>query len=181
MAKKEDYRYTEDGVLLVRKQEQGQAGAFGLLPEYRELWFQCSEKNPDQQYLQMVLGGWFGLHKFLEGSLLQGLGYLLTCGCFGVFYLSDLLSMVCGNYCVKKVSYVDKDGEVERRIQKIYYGQLQYKKRAAFLFLLAVAMLVLAAWFVYQPIGNRLIGWLAAAVSGQVTDGTAEQLQRLIG
>ena len=58
MAKKEFYRYTEDGVLLVRKREQGKAGAFGLLPESRELWFQCSEKNPDRQYVQMVLGGW---------------------------------------------------------------------------------------------------------------------------
>lgn len=60
MAKKECYRYTEEGVLLVRKQEQGQAGAFGLLPEYRELWFQCSERNPDRQYLQMVLGDGLG-------------------------------------------------------------------------------------------------------------------------
>ena len=57
MARSEDYKYTEDGVLLVRKQEQGKAGAFGLLLESRELWFQCSEKNPDRQYVQMVLGG----------------------------------------------------------------------------------------------------------------------------
>ena len=111
MAGSEDYKYTAEGVLVVRKLDQGRAGAFWLLLESGELWFQCSEKNPDRQYLQMVLGGWFGLHKFLEGSLLQGLGYFLTCGCFGVFYLSDLLSMVCGDYCVKKVSYVDKDGE----------------------------------------------------------------------
>ena len=133
MARSEDYKYTEDGVLLVRKQEQEKAGALGLLPECRELWFRCSEKNSDWRYLQMVLGGWFGLHKFLKGSFFQGIGYLLSCGCFGVFYLSDLFSMVCGNYCVKKVSYVDKEGEVERRVQKIYYGPLQYRKRAILL------------------------------------------------
>ena len=129
----------------------------------------------------MVLGGWFGLHKFIEGNWKQGLGYLLTCGCFGVFYLYDLFSMVCGNYCVKKVSYVDKDGGVERRMQKIYYGQLQYKKRTAFLFWLAVIILVLAVWFVYQPIGNEIVGWLADVVSGQVTEGSAEQLSQLMG
>ena len=48
MARSGDYKYTEDGVLLVRKQEQGKAGALGLLPESREFWFQCSEKNPDR-------------------------------------------------------------------------------------------------------------------------------------
>ncbi len=181
MARSEDYKYTEDGVLLVRKQEQGKAGALGLLPECRELWFRCSEKNSDWQYLQMVLGGWFGLHKFIEGSLPQGLGYLLTCGCFGVFYLYDLFSMVCGNYCVKKVSYVDRDGEMERKMQKVYYGPLEHKKRAVFIFLLAVVILVLAVWFVYQPIGNGLVGWLAAVVSGNVAEGTAEQLSQLIG
>lgn len=171
MARSEDYKYTEDGVLLVRKQEQGRAGALGLLPESRELWFQCSEKNPDRQYLQMVLGGWFGLHKFLEGSLLQGIGYLLTCGCFGVFYLSDLLSKVCGNYCVKKVSYVDKDGEVERRVQKIYYGPLQYRKRATLLLPVAVVVLVVAVYLVYRPVGETVIHWLADVVSTQVREG----------
>ena len=158
-------------MLLVRKQEQGRAGAFGLLPESRELWFQCSERNPDRQYLQMVLGGWFGLHKFLEGSLLQGIGYLLTCGCFGVFYLSDLLSMVCGNYCLKNVSYVEKDGEVERRVQKIYYGPLQYRKRAILLIPVAVVVLVLAVCFAYRPIGEAVIHWLTDVVSMQVREG----------
>ncbi|MBR4060659.1 MAG: TM2 domain-containing protein [Lachnospiraceae bacterium] len=121
----------------------------------------------------MVLGGWFGLHKFMEGNWIRGLGYLLTCGCFGVFYLYDLFSMVCGNYCFKKVSYVEKDGEVERKMQKIYYEPLMHRKRAVFLFLLAVVILVLVVRFVYQPIGNGLVGWLAAAVSGNVTEGTA--------
>ena len=171
MTRSEDYKYTEDGVLLVRKQEQGRAGAFGLLPESGELWFRCSEKNPDRQYLQMVLGGWFGLHKFLEGSFFQGIGYLLTCGCFGVFYLSDLISMVCGNYCVKKVNYVDKDGEVERRVQKIYYGPLQYRKRAILLLPVAVVVLVVAVCLVYKPIGETLIHWLADVVTKQVRGG----------
>ena len=171
MARSEDYKYTEDGVLLVRKQEQGKAGAFGLLPECRELWFQCSEKNPDLQYVQMVFGGWFGVHKFMEGNWMQGIGYLLTCGCFGVFYLCDLFSMVCGNYCVKKVSYVDKDGEIERKLQKIYYSPLQHRKRAILLIPVAVVVLVLAVSFVYRPIGEAVIHWLADVVSMQVREG----------
>ena len=171
MARSEDYKYTEDGVLLVRKHEQGKAGALGLLPESRELWFQCSEKNSDWQYLQMVLGGWFGLHKFLEGSLLQGIGYFLSCGCFGVFYLSDLFSMVCGNYCFKKVSYVDEDVQVEQRVQKIYYGPLQYRKRAILLLPVVVVVMVVAVYLVYKPIGEAVIYWLADVVAKQVREG----------
>ncbi len=37
MAGSEDYKYTADGVLLVRKLEQGRAGAFWLLLESGEL------------------------------------------------------------------------------------------------------------------------------------------------
>ena len=33
-----------------------------------------------------------------------------------MFCLYDLFSMMCGNYCFKKVSYVDKDVEVERKM-----------------------------------------------------------------
>ena len=76
---------------------------------------------------------------------------------------------------------MDKDGEVERRMQKIYYGPLIHRKRAEFLFLLAVVILVLAVWFVYQPMGNGLIEWLTAAVSGNMVEGPAEQLSQLIG
>lgn len=181
MEKKENYRYTEDGVLLVRKTEAGRTGNFGSLFYDRELWFRCSEKDPDRQYLQMVLGGWFGLHKFMEGSFLQGLGYLLTCGCFGVFYLCDLIAFLCGSYFYRKVTYANVGPEVERRMQKVYYGPLKHKKRAFALLSVAGGILVLAVWFIYLPIGKLLIGLLAMAASGQITAETAELLWKVIG
>ncbi len=181
MEKKENYRYTEDGVLLVRKTESGRTGNFSSLFYDRELWFRCSEKDPDRQYLQMVLGGWFGLHKFMEGSFLQGLGYLLTCGCFGVFYLCDLFAILCGNYFYRKVTYVNVGPEVERSMQKIYYRPLEHKKRAFVLLPVAVGILVLAVWLIYLPVGKLLIGLLAMAASGQITTETAEWLWGLIG
>lgn len=164
----ENYRYTGDDVLLVRKVEQGWQGGFG--GDYsRELWYQCSERNPDRQYLLMVLGGWFGLHKFVEGKLLQGFYYLLTCGCFGVFYLSDLIAMLLGDYFFKRVTYVDEGDGLERKMQKIYYGPVENRKSALTL-LMAVVLLVLAVRFVYQPVGQNLLKWLAAAVSGNITE-----------
>lgn len=180
MEKRDNYRYTEDGVLLVKKYEASKTGAIGFLIEDRERWYRCSEKDPDRQYLQMVLGGWFGFHKFMEGSWVQGLGYLLTCGCFGVFYLYDLFSLYCGNYFYRKVTYVNDGQGIERRMQKIYYGPLEHKKRAALWFVLAVVILVLTVCLVYQPIGKGLAVWLAAIAFGQVTEETAGQLQQLI-
>ena len=108
------------------------------------------------------------------------LGYLMTCGCFGVFYLCDLITLFCGNYFYRKVTYVDEGMGIERRMQKIYFAPLEHRKRAALLFLLAVVILVLAVCFVYQPIGKGLLEWLAAVVSGQVTEETADQILRIV-
>ena len=180
MDREKDYRYTEDGVLLVRKLESEKLGGFDTMFGCKEMWYQCSENDPDSQFLKVVLGGWFGLHKFMEGSLLQGLFYLMTCGCFGVFYLCDLITLYCGNYFYRKVTYVDDGMGIERRMQKIYFAPLEHRKRAALLFLLAVVILVLAVCFMYQPIGKGLLEWLAAVVSGQVTEETTDQILRIV-
>ncbi len=180
MEKKENYRYTEDGVLLVRKTESGRTGGIEAMLENRELWYRCSNIDPDSQYLKVVLGGWFGLHKFLECSWLQGIFYLLTCGCFGVFYLCDLFALFCGNYFYKEVTYTDDGQGIERRMQKVYYAPLENRKRAVWLALLAVGILIVAICFVYQPIGNGMIRWITDTVSGQVTEETADKLLHLI-
>lgn len=176
MDREKDYRYTEDGVLLVRKLESEKLGGFDTMFGCKERWYQCSEKDPDSQYFRVVLGGWFGLHKFMEGSLLQGMFYLMTCGCFGVFYLCDLIMFCCGNYFYRKVTYVDEGMGMERRMQKIYYAPLKHRKGAILLLLLAVLILILAVCFVYQPIGKGLIECLATALSSQVTEETASQI-----
>ncbi len=180
MEKKENYRYTEDGVLLVRKTESGRTGDIEAMIENRELWYRCSEIDPDSQYLKVVIGGWFGLHKFLEGSWMQGIFYLLTCGCFGVFYFCDLLALFCGNYFYKEVTYTDEGQGIERRMQKVYYAPLENRKRAVWLALLAVGILIVAICFVYQPIGNGMICWLSDTVSGQITEETAYKFLQLI-
>ena len=176
---KENYRYTEDGVLLVRKIESEKIGSFDTMFGCKEMWYQCSEENPNGQFLKVVLGGWFGLHKFMERSWLQGLFYLLTCGCFGVFYFCDLLSIFCANYFYRKVTYIDEGMGIERRMQKIYYAPLEDKKQVVLLLLLAIVILILALFFVYQPVGNFLIEWLTTLLSEQITEKTAEQMFQL--
>lgn len=42
-------------------------------------------------FIICLLGGWFGLHKFLDGKLLVGVIYLLTGGIFGIMYAFDCI------------------------------------------------------------------------------------------
>jgi len=177
MEKDKNYRYTEDGTLLVRKAESAYKGSVGALFPTMEVWYRCSEKNPDTQYLKMLCGGWFGIHKFMEGSYLQGIFYLLTCGCFGVFYFYDLLMMICGNYFYKEICYMEADIGIERKMERVYYAPLRNKKKACGLLLVAIDILLLAVLFIYQPTGELLIDWLAKAASGAFTE---EQLRQLV-
>lgn len=170
-----NYRRTEDGVLLVCKEK---AGTFGSLDGMRQMWYQCSDKDADRQMVLVLIGGWFGLHKFLERSYLQGVFYLFTCGCFGVFYLYDLLQLLVGNYWFKDVEYVQEERGLVRNMHRIYYGPIENKKLAALWMVLAVGILLLVVNFVYQPIGEGVIGWIAKMVSGNVSE---EMVEKVIG
>ena len=153
------YKYTDDGQLLVRK-TVSEPALPGSYPTERKMCFPCSGENPDHHYGIMVLTGWFGYHKFRERCFMQGLFYLLTCGCFGVFYLCDLISMLCGTYCYWETEYLEREGSLERRRKKIYYGPMQHRRRGVFLLLAGVLIVLAAVSFIYQPIGKAFFSWM---------------------
>lgn len=72
--KTENYRHGPDGTLLVKKIEPLRIGGFDTILSGREVWFPCSQEDPDRQYRKMVLGGWFGYHKFQEKKGRAGAG-----------------------------------------------------------------------------------------------------------
>lgn len=41
-----------------------------------------------------LLGGWFGLHKFIKGEIFWGFVYMFTGGLFGIGYVIDLICAV---------------------------------------------------------------------------------------
>lgn len=168
MNKDEKYRITRDGVMLVRKSEGVCFGEMSTVLGNREVWYRCSEKEPMKQYITMALGGWFGLHKFLEKKYWQGLFYLLTCGCFGVFYLYDLLLMVVGDYSYKAVSYTEEDEGVKRTMQRIYYRPLEDKKKCLLWFVMALGILFLAIFLIYQPVGTFVLEGVLSEVIDMV-------------
>lgn len=168
----EKYRVTADGITLVRKMESYEFGGISTVIGSREVWYRCSEKEPEKQFLTMVLGGWFGLHKFLEKKYFQGIFYLLTCGCFGVFYLYDLFAMFVGDYSYKAVTYAETDEGLKRTMQRIYYKALQDKRKALLLILAAMGILFFAILLIYQPVGSFVI----EGVLSEVIDAVVQQM-----
>ena len=169
--KQEDYRRAEDGTLLVRKVEDVRMGHLPVSLGVREIWFPCLEVDADRHYLLMVLGGWFGLHKFQEKRYFYGMFYLLTCGCFGVFYLLDLVEMLCGNYRVVRVSYGMEKGVLERKRKRFYYAPVKEKRRAVFLLGFAFFLTVVLVQFLYRPVGTMVIGTVAEIIAKSVSEG----------
>ncbi len=173
-----NYRYTKDGVLLVRKREAAGRGPGGILSPGRECWYRCSGNNPDRQYGKMVLLGWFGWHRFSEGDFLAGLFYLLTCGCFGVYYFYDLISMLAGNYSYLEVS--SPEGDMERRKSRVFYGPLERRGRALLLLPVAGLLLTAAVLYLYRPLGNACMRWIVDAVTGRITQENVSGFFRLV-
>lgn len=61
-------------------------------------WRLASDCDPDEMFQKAVFFGAFGAHKFSEQKNRAGIFYLLSCGFFGVGWLFDCLSIVCGFY-----------------------------------------------------------------------------------
>lgn len=178
-AREEKYRYTEDGMLLVQKQETAGLGIFDTGPMSRRMWYRCSGDDPDRRYRKMVLLGWFGWHRFMEGSYGAGVFYLLTCGCFGVFYFYDLASMLTGSYFYREISYREGAG-LERQMSKIYYGPLADRKKGLLFLPLAVTILAAAVLLLYQPVGRALLQWSLDILSDKITEENLSGLLRLV-
>ena len=47
------------------------------------------------KFIICLLGGWFGLHKFVEKKTGMGVLYLFTFGLFGIGWLIDCVVLLC--------------------------------------------------------------------------------------
>ncbi len=92
--------------------------------------------------------------------------------CFGVFYLYDLFAMFVGDYSYKAVTYVEEDEGLKRTMQKIYYKPLEDKRKSFLLLLLAMGILFLAIFLIYQPVGNFIL----EGVLSEVIDTVIQQM-----
>ena len=51
--------------------------------------------------LLTIFLGEFGIHRFLAGKIGTGIIWLLTCGCFGIGYIVDIIQVVTGKFTKK--------------------------------------------------------------------------------
>ena len=47
-------------------------------------------RNKNSRILITILGGWFGLHRYLDRKIVSGLIYTFTFGVFGIGWLIDV-------------------------------------------------------------------------------------------
>lgn len=60
-------------------------------------FFKASEQSSNKLFWITLLGGWLGIHKFVQGEKIQGFIYLLTIGLFGFGWLMDIISLLLGS------------------------------------------------------------------------------------
>ena len=149
------YIYYPDGSVKVKKYVAKGFDTGGVF------LFPCSDENPDKKFWLTVLGGWCGIHKFMERKWLQGILCLLTCGVGGVFYLFDLLSMLMGNYSYEDVHYTMENNAVKRSSQKYYMRPVSNKLKCFGGILLAVLITVIVSVVVYRPAFMALVSLLS--------------------
>ena len=117
----EDDRCTdEDGTEYVLRYSSKKIAGIDFGISGKKEWFKVSEEDPDKTLLMTVLGGCFGVHKFTEGQIGEGILYLLTGGCIGLMPAIDIIMMMSGTYTYNEVSYYEDGKALKRDSEKVY-------------------------------------------------------------
>lgn len=137
----------------------------------KEEWCRIDDRNPVKQLLITVLGGWFGLHKFMEYNIAGGLFYLITGAGCGIFYILDVISLITGTAHKKEASYYeDERGRTRQVKETVYYEPVDniFIKIAAVLVSVLIAFLAVNVF--YKLFFNFLYSISAVAANGFITD-----------
>lgn len=111
----------KDGEMFVKKTIAAGLNGFSFSAQPITGLFRCMEMSGNDFFKLTLIGGLFGLHKFATKNYLHGLGYLLSCGMCGVFYVIDLIEILNGNYSYYATHYDEDDtGNMNRTKERIF-------------------------------------------------------------
>lgn len=144
------HRVYPDGHMEVKRTTTQSIAGVSTFLETGESYFPCMDMDGDKFFLLAFLGGWFGLHKFKTGNYLQGLFYLLTCGCCGVFYVFDLIYMLIGGYNYSIVTADRSRGTVDFQKQRFYARPISHQLAALGMIAVAIAISYFLVTHVYM-------------------------------
>ena len=123
-----------------------------------EDYFPVSDEDPFKFLLLTVFGGIIGLHRFKAGEIAKGIGYILSCGCFGAGYLLDIFSILTGTYHIESSIYHDDENGYRQEKLKIFVDELSCRQKLIgyVLFAVGIGLVFIAEKTVYLPILNRI-------------------------
>lgn len=159
------YRTYPDGRMEVKRAVTKSVAGISTFIETGTVYYPCMDVEGDKFFWLTFLGGCFGIHKFKTGNYLKGLFYLLTCGCCGVFYILDLISILLGGYNYSMINCDRSKGTVEFQRKKYYSRPVQNKKRAILLLIVAVVIAFLLVKFIYIPVIENINVFVASILS----------------
>jgi len=158
-----NYYYYPDGAVRVKKE-------YGKMLKSRDGLFECDEEDPNRFFWIMLLGGWFGLHKYKEGKYIQGILYSLTMGLFGFCYALDILALLTGTYFRTEVSYEREHRTITRNKTKIYYAQVQKRYYHYILPVVTTVAVYLLCSYVFFPAIVSLLASLTETITNTVVN-----------
>ena len=152
MTKGEKYFVDDEGVMRVRKVNCRRIRGYETFMPDREYAYPCMDMDGDRLFLLTLVGGWFGLHKFMTGKFLQGVGYAISGGLGGVFYVLDLVAMLLGSYVHEVISFeAEGHGSVVRKSVRYYNRPVVHRALGWFGVAAAVGIAVVVVRWVYVP------------------------------
>ena len=146
-------RISEDGLLEVEKEVTRKIGPFDTMYSSGKQWYRCSNRDADKFYLLTFLGGLIGVHKYADKKILEGILYTLTFGLCGVMYVSDLFTMLLGNYYSSDVVFSQNtNGRIEKHSDLVFLQPLKKKGRAVIMLICSIMIAFFAVNVIYQPL-----------------------------
>ncbi len=123
--KKNRRRTDENGQEWILKETSLRLVGFDTGLAAGEKWFKVSERDENMMFWITSILGTFGVHKLINGEFGAFIGYLLTCGGFGVFGILDVLQFLTGSAGYEEVQYIEDDNtQVKRKKERVYYRRL---------------------------------------------------------
>ena len=141
-------------------------------------WFKVSDRDETTMFWITAILGSFGIHRLLNGEIAAFIGYLLTCGGFGILTVLDILQFLTGSAGYEEIQYLEgKDGSVKRSKERIYYRNLENKWLIPIGLVITIVVSVSLSALIYKPLMLGISGNMAALMSGMDQEKTYESLK----
>ncbi|MCR5093011.1 MAG: TM2 domain-containing protein [Lachnospiraceae bacterium] len=153
-----------DGSLYVRRYSPVMLGNLDTGLAGKKQWYPVADDDTDTLVSMAAFGGWFGLHRFAQGEIAEGILYLITCGCVGILPALDIVQYLTGSMFIHRVEYMD-DGELTRVRTRLFLKKPVNKAWAIACIPIAVIISMIAWKLVHQGLVPALFQVLFGAAS----------------